>query len=97
MDEEKDKRLSRTMLNFKDSGVVLSASEVRSIEKVHKFEDKPKSHIEYGIAINKGVTPSQQVSKTDVYLWYLKEEVRDRAWELMMNTLSDEGMNFIDI
>lgn len=96
MEGEKEQRLSRTMINFEDRGIVISASELRSIEKVHRYVEKPSTHLEHGIAVNRGISGSG-VSKTDVYLWYLKEEKRNEVWERMLEILSEEGINLINI
>lgn len=96
MDEEK-KKLSRTMVNFNGEGVVLSASDIRSIEKTQKYVEKSYPHIEYGISINRNMDQSQQVSKTNVDLWYMKEKKRDDVWNNLLQILEDEGVNFLNI
>lgn len=95
-DDEKA-RLSKTMIMFKEEGVMISSWDLHTMEKDTRFVEKPKAHWEYGIAINKGLNPSQFINKTDIFFWYQKEEVRDEKFEKILEILKIEGLNVIEI
>lgn len=96
-DDDGKKRLSKTMLHFKDEGITISAWDLHTIETDMRFVEKPKAHWEFGITINKGLNPSQFINKTDLSMWYLSEEVRDDKMTKMLEILKAEGLNVIDI
>lgn len=96
-EDEGKKRLSKTMLHFKDEGITISAWDLHTIETDMRFVEKPKAHWEFGITINKGLNPSQFINKTDLSMWYLSEEVRDDKMSKMLEILKAEGLNVIDI
>lgn len=96
-EDKKQRLLFKTMINFVDEGIVISAADLHSMEKEQKFVERPTPHFEYGIIINKGVQQSQFAKRTDVELWYVKEEVRDRHYDKMLETLTQEGINVINI
>lgn len=96
-DGDGKKRLSKTMLHFKDEGITISAWDLHTIETDMRFVEKPKAHWEFGITINKGLNPSQFINKTDLSMWYLSEEVRDDKMNKMLEILKVEGLNVIEI
>lgn len=96
-DDDEKKRLSKTMINFKEEGIMISSWDLHTIEKDIRFVEKPKAHWEYGIAINKGLNPSQFINKTDIFFWYQKEDVRDEKFEKILEILKIEGLNVIEI
>ena len=96
-DEDEPKRLKKTMINFGEEGIVISAYDLNCIEKDMRFVEKPKAHWEFGITINKGLTPNQYITKTDLSMWYNTEEVRDNKWDKLMELLKIEGLNVIEI
>lgn len=96
-DEEEKKRINKTVINFREEGIVISAHDLHSIEKDMKFVDHPKAHFEYGIVINKGLNQSQFINKIDLSLWYMTEGVRDKKFERLMEILKTEGLNVIEI
>lgn len=96
-EDKKQRLLFKTMINFVDEGIVISAADLHSMEKEQKFVERPTPHFEYGIIINKGVQQSQFAKRTDVELWYVKEEVRDRHFDNMLDTLKQEGIKVINI
>ena len=96
-DDDGKKRLSKTMLHFKDEGITISAWDLHTIETDMRFVEKPKARWEFGITINKGLNPSQFINKTDLSMWYLSEEVRDDKMTKMLEILKAEGLNVIDI
>lgn len=94
---EEQKRLRKTVINFLDEGIVISAYDLHTIEKDMRFVEKPKAHWEFGISVNKGLEPSQFVRKVDISIWYLTEEVRDEKWDKLMTILESEGLSVINI
>lgn len=96
-EDEEQKRLKKTMISFNEEGIVISAYDLHSIEKDMRFVEKPNAHWEFGITINKGLTPGQFINKIDLSMWYMKEEVRDEKWEKLMELLKNEGLNVIEI
>lgn len=96
-DDDEKARLSKTMINFKEEGVIISSWDLHTMEKDTRFVEKPKAHWEYGIAINKGLNPGQFINKTDIFFWYQKEEVRDEKFEKILEILKVEGLNVIEI
>ena len=94
---EEQKRLKKTVINFSDDGIVISAYDLHTLEKDMRFVEKPTAHWEFGITINKGLETGQFVRKTDVSLWYSTEEVRDEKWEKLMTILESEGLSVINI
>ncbi len=96
-EEDEPKRLKKTMINFGEEGIVISAYDLNCIEKDMRFVEKPTAHWEFGITINKGLNPGQFINKTDLSMWYIKEEVRDRKWDRLMELLKLEGLNVIEV
>lgn len=95
--EEEKKRLSKTVLHFKDFGVTISAYDLHTIEPDMRFVEKPKAHWEFGITINKGLTPGQFITKTDISFWFMTEEARDEKMERLLELLKAEGLNVIEV
>jgi hypothetical protein len=99
-DEEEDdetQRLKKTMIDFQEEGIIISSWDLHTIEKDMRFVEKPKAHWEFGITLNKGLTPNQFITKTDLSLWYNTEEVRDNKWDKLVEILKIEGLNVIEI
>lgn len=96
-DEDNDKILTKIVIHFQDEGIVISAWDLHTIEKDIQFVEKPKAHWEFGITINKGLTPNQYITKTDLSMWYITEKVRDEKWDKLMNSLKIEGLSVIEI
>lgn len=96
-DEEEEVRYSKSMIHLEDFGIAMSLFGIESIEKDIKFVDKPKAHWEYGIIINKGMEMSMRFPRTDVAVWFFKEEVRDKRWDNIIEILKQNGTNVIDI
>lgn len=99
-DEEKvepEFKYLRTIVNFEDVGISMSLFGIESIEKDMRFLDKPKAHWEFGIVINKGVPQSMRFPKVDVEVWFNTEEVRDKRWDSIIETLKSEGVKVIGL
>lgn len=96
-EDEQDKRLKKTVISFREEGLVISAYDLRTIEKDMRFVEKPRAHWEWGIAINKGLESGQFVKKADIYMWYNSEEVRNVKYERMLKILESEGLRIIEV
>lgn len=96
-EDNEQKRLKKTMINFGEEGIVISAYDLHTIEKDMRFVEKPDAHWEFGITINKGLIPGQFINKTDLSMWYMREEVRDEKWEKLMKILESEGLSVINV
>lgn len=95
---EQQTRLRRTMLYFKEIGLLMSAYELHTVEKTIEWNDNPyHPGFRHGIAINKGIQPGQFVNKVDIDIWYEKEKVRDEKWEKLMEILKTEGIQMIEV
>lgn len=95
--DDEHKRLEKTVISFREEGIVISAYDLHTIEKDIRFVEKPKAHWEWGIAINKGLESGQFVKKADIYMWYNSEEVRDEKYERLLKLLESEGLNIIEV
>lgn len=96
-EEDMKTRLSKTILHFKSEGITMTAWDLSTIEPEMRFVESPRPHWEYGIVINKGLTPGQFIQKTDLYIWYRNEEMRDRKMKHLLEVLKENGMNIIEI
>lgn len=63
-EEDMKTRLSKTILHFKSEGITMTAWDLSTIEPEMRFVESPRPHWEYGIVINKGLTPGQFIQKT---------------------------------
>lgn len=97
LEEDMKTRLSKTILHFKSEGITMTAWDLSTIEPEMRFVESPRPHWEYGIVINKGLTPGQFIQKTDLYIWYRNEEMRDRKMKHLLEVLKENGMNIIEI
>lgn len=95
--EDERKRLKKTVINFSEEGIVISAYDLHTIEKDMRFVEHPKAHFEFGIIINKGLEPGQFVKKADIAMWYMTEEVRDEKYERLLQLLESEGLSVIQV
>lgn len=98
--EEKPQYI-KTVIHIKDAGVVLSLHDINSIEKTFKIQTSDfypdKVTQLYGISINRGMEPSMRFPKTNIELWFEKEEVRDQRYDRMMKVLKEAGFKFIEV
>lgn len=100
-DDDDDKKggpkFVRPMIYFIDIGLTLSLFEIESVEKTMLFLEKPKPRWNYGITINKDIEPSIRVPKTNIEIWYEKEEQRDKRYQDLLNALIENGVKLINI
>lgn len=95
--DDEQKRLKKTVINFSEEGIVISAYDLHTIEKDTRFVEKPKAHWEWGITINKGLEAGQFVKKADISMWYESVEIRDKKYDRLMKILESEGLNIIEV
>lgn len=96
--EEDEKKVYRMMLQLPDFGTVISLFGIESIEKAQRFVDTENNpRFQYGIIINKGMTPSERYPKVDLETWFEKEWVRDERYEKLLANLKEAGYNIVDI
>lgn len=95
--EEEKPRLRKIMLDFEEEGVIISAYDLHTIEKVTRFVERPRAHWEWGIAINKDMEKSQFVLRTDIYFWYPTERTRNVKWTQIIEMLQSSGLNLINL
>lgn len=95
--DDEQKRLKKTVINFSEEGIVISAYDLHTIEKDTRFVEKPKAHWEWGITINKGLEAGQFVKKADISMWYESLEIRDKKYDRLMKILESEGLSVIEI
>lgn len=95
--EDEGEDVIKRMITFPDSGISISFFGIESIEKDVRFMESPKAHWEYGIVINKGMSPSIRFPKVDVEMWFKNEEFRDQRWDSMMEVLKKEGYKVTEI
>lgn len=95
--DDEHKRLKKTVINFCEEGIVISAYDLHSLEKDMRFVETPKAHWEWGIAINKGLESGQFVKKADIYMWYNTEEIRNEKYERLLKLLESEGLSIIEV
>lgn len=91
----------KTAISIPDAGIVLLLQDVNSIEKTFKLQssDYYPDRVTplYGIVINRAIEPSMRIPKTDIELWYEREEVRDQRYEKMLKALKEAGFKFIEV
>lgn len=99
--EEDQKTYFRTMLNIPDAGIVLNAFQVNSIEKTFRLLESnyggDNVTPQYGIAINRGLVASPSCPKTDIEIWFYKEEIRDQRYDKMLAALDDAGIKLMNV
>lgn len=100
-DENGKPQYIKTVISIPDAGIVLSLQDVNSIEKTFKLQSSDyypdRVTTLYGIVINRAIEPSMRIPKTDIELWYEREEVRDQRYEKMLKALKEAGFKFIEI
>lgn len=94
-EEDDEPKISMLKTFVKLDSLFLSLSGIESIEKDIRFIEKPKAHWEYGITVNKNITPTAFIPKVDISVWYITPETRDEELEKLLDKLKKEGINFI--
>ena len=96
-DDDKEAKYIKTMVVFKGLGLTMGLFSIESIETGMQFVEKPKAHWEYGIMINHAMEPSIRFPKTNVSVWFENEEVRDKRYADMLETLESFGFNMLEV
>lgn len=88
-----DKRIRKTVLYFRDRGIVMPVSALQTMGKDMRFIEAPHAHWEFGIIINAGLLPPSG----ETALWYSDEMTRDTRWDEILDTLKKEGLNIVTL
>ncbi len=97
-DGDEEDKVKKYVVYFPDFGLTISLFGIESIEKDMRFVESMKSpRWQYGITINRGMNPSERYPVTDKSVWFEKEEVRDKRYDDMMNTLAELGFKVISV
>ena len=92
-DEEKVKKF---VVSFPDFGITISLFDIQTLDKDMRFvENQNHPRWQYGIIINKGITPSQRLPVTNKEMWFEKEEVRDERYDNILEQLKQIGFKVI--
>lgn len=95
--EEDDEKVRciRSIVFFEDFGLSMSLFGIETIETDMQFVEKPKARWQYGITINKCMEPSIRFPRTNISVWFEREEVRDERFSKVMEILEENGFNVI--
>jgi len=96
-DDDSESKYKKTYIQFGDSGKVIGAYDISTIDKDIKFFEKPEAHWEFGIIINRGLVPTAFHPNVDVDIWYLTEEYRDKRYKELIEEMEDAGFSFIKV
>lgn len=99
-EETEEKVYWKTMFNFSEIGLTLSVNHIQSIEKTFEYrvsDYTDKEQLRYGIAINRGIPPTPSCPKTDINIWYNREETRDHRYTELMKALEEARVKVIEI
>lgn len=101
LDEEK-KTYFKTFISFPETGQLINASYIQSIEKSFRLKESTMNFeatplYEYGILINIGVTSGMNSPKADIELWYKNEDYRDQRYYTLLDKLDKVGIKIITI
>lgn len=95
--EEKEFEVPKIpVINFKSDGLTLLMYNIISLEKTTKWFDV-EPHWRYGIEINKGISSSIRIPKTDIFVYYDTEEVRDKVYKDLLKTMEEFNYKVIEI
>ena len=107
MDEEKDylgnenddkQKRHHTMLRFEGKDVAIQLSSIKTIETIDESKTltSGRTEIRYGIVINKGFEYNSS-TRADMTIWYDDWKRRDEAYNRVMNVMSDNGYEIINV
>lgn len=81
---------------FKDAGLVIPIWAVLTLEKSIHWLDKPNTHPEYGIVINRGMEPSQSCIG-EKSMWYTKEAIMEQKFQLIIDEMNKTSFKVINV
>lgn len=96
-DDDSDSKYKKTYIHFEGIGKVIGAYDISTIDKEIKFVEKPEAHWEFGMILNKGLTPTAFHPNVDVEIWYGSEEYRDKKYNDLITIMEDAGFSFIKV
>lgn len=82
---------------FKDAGLVIPIWAVLTLEKSIRWVDKPDTHPEYGIVINRGMEPSQSCPIGEKSMWYAKEVTMEQKFQLIVDQMNSTAFKVINV
>lgn len=97
-DSDDEDQVKKFVVHFPDFGITISLFGIESIDKDMRFvENQCHPRWQYGITINKGIEPSMRFPVVDKSIWFEKEEVRDKRYNDIINTLAELGFKVISV
>lgn len=97
-DGDNEDQVKKFVVHFHDFGITMSLFGIESIDKDMRFvENQCHPRWQYGITINKGIEPSVRFPIVDKTIWFEKEEVRDKRYNDIINTLANLGFKVISV
>lgn len=101
-DDEEKKTYYKTLISFPETGQVINALYIQSIEKGFRLKESTINFeaeliSEYGILINVGMTTGMNSPKADIELWYKNEYYRDQRYHNLMKKLDEAGIKIITV
>ena len=96
-DDDEKKKFYKPMLHLPDIGFVISLAEIESIDKIMKFVEHPTARWNYGICINKNISSSIRIPRTNIEIWYEKEEQRDKRYDKFLEILQENGVKLLEV
>lgn len=91
--------LHKTMISFTDAGIIISASDLRSVEKCSEMKETMSGKVcwKHGIIFNRGMSDVPGVMRGEFSVWYPKEETRDRKLEIITLALESAGVTIVRV
>lgn len=97
---DEDNQYFRMALSLDEAGIVISLMNIFSIDKIFKTKQSQVSEdvfVQYGIVFNKDMQPSMRFPRTNIELWYDKEEVRNQRYDKIVAILEKSGFKIIHV
>lgn len=92
------KKKKATMLRFEGKDIAIQLSSIKTIETIDESETLTSGRTEtrYGIVINRGLEYNSSM-RADMTIWYDEWKRRDAAYNKVMNIMSDNGYEVINV
>lgn len=97
-DEASERKKKATMLRFEGKDIAIQLSSIKTIETIDESETltSGRSEVRYGIIINRGLEYNSSM-RADMTIWYDDWKRRDAAYNKVMNIMSDNGYEVINV
>ena len=99
--EETKEFYIKTLVYLKEIGMSLNIFEICSISKRNEFIPQKgfsqSSHWVFKIMINENIEQSIRYPVVDIKIDYLNEEMRDKRYEEILNSLKEVGVRIIEV